>query len=60
MKKYKVLRNGITQREGDKTVYRWVGDVIEVSEETAAWMVPQGFIEPADKPAPKKSKAKER
>lgn len=44
--KYKVLKKGISQREGNRLVEREVGKVIDVAEPGASRFVARGLIEP--------------
>ena len=48
--KYKVLKKGISQREGDRFVEREVGDLIDVAEPGASRFVARGLIEPVVEP----------
>ncbi len=42
--KFKVMKKGISQREGDRHVERDVGDVIDVAEPGASRFVARGLI----------------
>jgi len=46
MTKYRVLKDGISQRQGNELVERLVGEVIEVSEVAAPGLIAEGYIEP--------------
>lgn len=54
-KEYLVLKDGISQREGDVSVARPVGSVISVSAEAAASLIEAGLIEPVNKKASRRT-----
>lgn len=49
MAKYRVLKGGLSQREGPegRLVDRAVGEIVEVSSEAADGLVEAGYLEPA-------------
>ena len=54
--KLKVIKDGVTQREGDKIVARKIGETIELTPEAAAHLLGRGLVEqPGAKPKVKES-----
>jgi len=51
--KYRVLRDGVSQREGTGFVERKVGDLIELSPEAAAHLLAERYVEKDGKPTPR-------
>jgi len=49
--KYRVLRDGVSQREGTGFVERKEGDLIELSPEAAAHLLATQYVEEDAKPA---------
>jgi hypothetical protein len=51
--KYRVLRDGVSQREGAGFVERKEGDVIELSQEAAEHLLAEKYVEEDSKPMPR-------
>lgn len=60
--KYKTLKTGLSQRVGetDAFVDREIGEIIEVTEESAKYLVEEGFITPVEVEPAKTSTVKDK
>jgi hypothetical protein len=57
-KEYRLLRGGVSQREGDSWKEYDEGDLIALSKEAAEHLAAEGFIEGEAKPAKRKAAEK--
>lgn len=50
---YRVVKEGVSQREDGRLVERSIGEEIEVTSKAARYLLAEGYIEPLDGQAPR-------